>query len=93
MPQPNRPALFLSKDKRYLTDDKDNIIATRQDNEELTYYRAVGIESEAFEKKCIQITQRKVCIQWNEARECQIWDEVPVCTKWELVSAGYSNIS
>lgn len=87
------PLLYLSSDKKYLTDDKDSIISMRQEYNEMSYYQVVGIESEAYEKVCTEIRSRKVCVVWNDLHECQVWDEVDVCTKWELIAKGRSNIS
>lgn len=85
--------LFLSKDKKYLLDEEDNIISEMMGSEGHIYYKTIGVESEAYEKVCTDIKPRKVCILWNDAHECQLWHDVDVCTQYELVSKGFSNIS
>lgn len=91
--EPNEQLLFLSKDKKHLLDEEDNIISEMMGSGAHAYYKAIGVESEAYEKICTDIKPRKVCILWNDKHECQLWHKVDVCTQYELVSKGFSNIS
>lgn len=89
----NSEVLYLTKDKHYLTDGRGNIIAIKEMEDGKDYYRPISIESEAYEKKCIQVAPRKVCVLWGEDFNCLAWDEVDICTRWELTPRGFSNIS
>lgn len=89
----NNEILYLTKDGLYLTDDRGNIIAVRQKAKGKDYFQPISIESEAYEKICIQTISRKVCTLWGKDYSCLAWDEVDVCIKSELAPKGFSNIS
>ena len=87
------PTFYLSEDKRYLMDEHDsNMYGVVQENEQI-YYTPIAIESEAFNKVCVNSTPVKVCNLWSPTHECLAFEYVYVCTQWELVPNGYSNIS
>ena len=89
----HEPLLFLSKDKKHLLDQQDNLVAEVMGTKGHTYYRMIGVESEAYEKICTEIKPRSICIVWNEAHECLLRQDVDICTQYELVTKGFSNIS
>lgn len=87
------PTFYLSKDKEYLMDEHDrHIYALVHDNGRL-YYKAIGIESEAVEEVCVNISTIKVCSLWSEAHDCLEFAQVDICTQLKLIPKGYSNIS
>lgn len=77
----------------FLTDEKGRNISMRIVDNDSTYYITIGIESEGFEKRCLETKMMKVCTMWSDVGECLVWDEVDVCNKWELIPRGFSNIS
>ncbi|QEH39586.1 hypothetical protein [Chitinophaga sp. XS-30] len=85
--------LYLSKDKKYLVDDEDNVISVLVKTADVVYYSTIGIESEAYEKVCTETRTRKVCAIWNDLHECLLTEDVTVCSGFELIPRGYSNIS
>lgn len=89
----NSEVLFLTKDKHYLTDGRGNIIAIKEMENGKDYYRPISIESEAYQKICIQVAPRKICTLWDENYNCLAWGEVDVCTQWALTPKGFSTIS
>lgn len=89
----HEPLFYLSKDRGYLTDEKGNTIAVRLETEGKSYYQVIGIESEAYEKVCTEVTSHKVCVSWDGAQKCELWEDVEVCSKLMLLPKGFGNIS
>lgn len=85
--------VYLTKDKQHLTDHEGNIISRRVHEDGKTFYASIGIESEAYQKKCISLKVKKVCTLWNANHDCLVWDEVDVCAQWEYLPGGFNNIS
>lgn len=80
--------LYLSSDKKFLTDKRRcNIYSLISDNDS-SYYRIIGLESEAFEKVCTKIIPVKVCTSSSSAGVCKQWEEVDICIGWQLVQKG-----
>lgn len=85
--------LYLSKDLQFLADEEGRNIAVRVEDEEQSYYTAIGLVSDAYEKICIGTTAIKVCTSRDNRHMCTSWKEVNICNRWKLVSTGYSSIS
>lgn len=93
MKHTNNITLYLSKNKEYLMDINGAVISHRTENEDKIFYASIGIESEAFKKKCIAFKAVKVCTSWDADNVCLIWDEVDVCVQWQYQPEGFNNIS
>lgn len=93
MTQTKNSTLYLSKNKKYLTDIAGEIICHRTEKEGKIFYSVITIESEAYKRRCIGLKAIRVCTLWNDNNVCLVWDEVDVCVQWQYELYGFSNIS
>ncbi len=64
--------LYLSKDGRYLTNNKGYIISVRTYLKGEAYYRPLALESVAFERLCLQLAPQHICILWDGSCNCLV---------------------